>query len=145
MEENINKLKEDALNEIKEVATLQALENIKVKYLGKKGEITAMLKTMGTLPKEDRPKFGSIVNKVKDELTTKIEEIEVKLKKEELAKKLESEKIDVTLPSDKIKRGSKHPLTRVIEEIEDLFTSMGDCSWLHIFLSTQFSVPCFSL
>lgn len=125
MEENINKLKEDALNEIKEVATLQALENIKVKYLGKKGEITAMLKTMGTLPKEDRPKFGSIVNKVKDELTTKIEEIEVKLKKEELAKKLESEKIDVTLPSDKIKRGSKHPLTRVIEEIEDLFTSMG--------------------
>lgn len=80
---------------------------------------------MGTLSPEERPKLGSIVNVAKNELTAVIDEKEEKLKKEELAKKLESEKIDVTLPSSKIIRGSKHPLNRVIEEIEDLFVSMG--------------------
>ncbi len=125
MEGQVEKIKQSALAEIKDISDLQTLESIKVKYLGKKGELTAILKTMGTLPAEERPKVGNIVNSAKQEITEKLEELEEKLKKEELAKKLESEKIDVTLPSDKIKKGSKHPLTRIIEEIEDLFTSMG--------------------
>ena len=125
MEEKVNELKKMAFEEINNANTLQSLDEARVKYLGKKGELTAILKMMGTLTPEERPKLGSIVNVAKNEITVVIEEKEEKLKKEELAKKLEEEKIDVTLPSDKIIRGSKHPLNRVIEEIEDLFVSMG--------------------
>ncbi len=125
MEEKVNQIKEEALAEITKANSVQELENARVKYLGKKGALTEILKMMGSLAPEERPVLGSIVNKAKSELEEKISEKEEILKKEELDKKLESEKIDVSLPSSKITRGSKHPLTRVIEEIEDLFVSMG--------------------
>lgn len=125
MEEKVNEIKNAALEEISKADNLQILDEARVKYLGKKGELTAILKMMGTLSPEERPKLGAIVNVVKNEITAVIDEKEEVLKKAELAKKLEEEKIDVTLPSDKIIRGSKHPLNRVIEEIEDLFVSMG--------------------
>lgn len=125
MEEKVNKIKEEATKSIAEAKSMQELENVRVKFLGKKGELTEILKMMGSLAPEERPKLGSIVNKAKQEVETKITEKEDILKKEELAKKLEEERIDLSLPSSKIKRGSKHPLNRVIEEIEDLFVSMG--------------------
>ena len=125
MKDKVEEIKNNAIKEIENSKVLKELENVKVKYLGKKGELTAMLKTMGTLPKEERPEFGSIVNTAKQAVTQKIEEMEEKYKKEEINKKLQSEKIDVTLPASKIITGSKHPLNRVIEEIEDLFVSMG--------------------
>ena len=125
MEDKISEIKNKTLEEISKVKNLQEIEKIRVKALGKKGELTAILKMMGTLAPEERPKMGSLVNSAKTEILQKIEEIESKLKQEEINKKLESEKIDVTLPSKKIIRGSKHPLNRVIEEIEDLFVSMG--------------------
>ena len=125
MEEKVNEIKNAALEEISKADNLQILDEARVKYLGKKGELTAILKMMGTLSPEERPKLGVIVNVAKNEITAVIDEKEEVLKKAELAKKLEEEKIDVTLPSDKIIRGSKHPLNRVIEEIEDLFVSMG--------------------
>ena len=125
MEEEINNLKKNALEEIQKAQTFQEVQEIKVKYLGKKGELTAILKNMANLPKEERPKFGTIVNNAKNEITENLEKKENESKNEELRKKLESERIDVTLPATKITRGSKHPLNRVIEEIEDLFVSMG--------------------
>lgn len=125
MEEKVYEIKTNALNEINESKSLQELENIRVKYLGKKGELTSLLKMMGTLSADERPKFGAIVNDVKKELNLKIEELEEIFKQKEINEKLESERIDVTLPSTKIIRGSKHPINRVIEEIEDLFVSMG--------------------
>ena len=125
MEEKIAEIKKKALEEIESAKDIKELEEAKVKYLGKKGELTSILKMMGTLSQEERPKMGSLVNKAKEEIEEKIKEREEKEKALELAKKLESEKIDVTLPSQKIRRGSKHPLNRVIEEIEDLFVSMG--------------------
>ena len=125
MEDKISEIKNKTLEEISKVKNLQEIEKIRVKALGKKGELTAILKMMGTLAPEERPKMGSLVNSAKTEILQKIEEIESRLKQEEINKKLESEKIDVTLPSKKIIRGSKHPLNRVIEEIEDLFVSMG--------------------
>ena len=125
MEEEINNLKKNALEEIQKAQTFQEVQEIKVKYLGKKGELTAILKNMANLPKEERPKFGTIVNNAKNEITENLEKKENETKNEELRKKLESERIDVTLPATKITRGSKHPLNRVIEEIEDLFVSMG--------------------
>ena len=125
MEESINEIKNKTLDEILNAKNLQEIEEIRVKALGKKGELTAILKMMGTLSEEDRPKIGALVNLAKAQITEKITEAENRFKEEEINKKLETEKIDVTLPSKKIVRGSKHPLNRVIEEIEDLFVSMG--------------------
>ena len=125
MEKQVNEIKLNALDEIEKASNLRELEDVRVKYLGKKGKLTAILKTMGSLAPEDRPKLGSVVNQAKTELESKITDKEEILQKEELNRKLESERIDVGLPSSKIIRGSKHPLTRVIEEIEDLFVSMG--------------------
>ena len=125
MEEQVKQIEKSALEELNSCTELKTLEETRVKYLGKKGELTALLKQMGSLSKEERPVIGSMVNRVRDELEEIISSKEEKLKKEEIAKKLESEKIDVTLPSTKIRRGSKHPLNRIIEEVEDLFVSMG--------------------
>ena len=125
MKDKIEEIEKNALQELDNCSNLKSLEDLRVKYLGKKGELTALLKMMGTLSKEERPVIGSLVNKVRDELEDIITSKEKELKKKEIAEKLESEKIDVTLPSSKIRRGSKHPINRVIEEVEDLFVSMG--------------------
>ncbi len=125
MKEEIAKIKENSLKEISESKDLKTLGDLKVKYLGKKGELTQVLRGMGKLSPEERPVIGSLVNQVRDELNKLVEEKEEELKKIELEEKLKTEEIDITLPSQKVKRGSKHPLNRVIEEVEDLFVSMG--------------------
>lgn len=125
MKEQIAKIKENALAEISNSKVLQELENARVKYLGKKGELTAVLKGMKDLSPEERPVIGSIVNEVRDNLESKIKEVEETLKEKAMNLKLEKERIDITLPATKIKRGSKHPINRIIEEVEDIFVSMG--------------------
>lgn len=125
MKEQIEKIQKEALESILKATNLKELNDIRVKYLGKKGELTSVLRGMGGLSAEERPVIGALVNTCKDELETKITEKETELKELELQNKLEKEEIDITLPSQKIKRGSKHPLNRVIEEVEDLFVSMG--------------------
>ena len=125
MQEQIEKIKKSSVEELKNAKNLKELSDIKVKYLGKKGELTSVLRGMGALAPEERPVIGSLVNNVRDELNRLFDEKEKELTEKELQEKLAKEKIDVTLPSTKISRGSKHPLNRVIEEIEDLFVSMG--------------------
>ncbi len=125
MKEKLKEIAQIANQEIEEVVDLNYLNEIRVKYLGKKGELTAVLRMMGSLSKEERPKIGELVNKLRDEIEEKIEQKEKAFKQKELQDKLEREKIDITLPSKKVIRGSKHPINRVIEEIEDLFVSMG--------------------
>ena len=125
MKEQIAKIKEEAMQKIKEVNDLQTLNELRVKFLGKKGELTAVLRGMGALSAEERPKIGALVNEVRDEIEGKIEEFEKALKEKAMEEKLKEEKIDITLPSTKIIRGSKHPMNRIIEEVEDLFVSMG--------------------
>lgn len=125
MEEQVSKIEKTAKEELGNCKDLQGLENLRVKYLGKKGELTAILKMMGGLSKEERPILGSLVNKVRDELEEIISNKEKEFKEKELNEKLERESIDVSLPSTKIRRGSKHPINRIIEEVEDLFVSMG--------------------
>ena len=93
--------------------------------MGKKGELTAILRGMGAVSPEERPILGSLVNKAKEELEALITDKEAHFKAQELEKKLESERIDITLPAEKVRRGSKHPINRIIEELEDLFVSMG--------------------
>ncbi len=125
MKEQIELIKNEALEKIKSITELKDLNDLRVKYLGKRGELTQILRGMGGLSPEERPVVGSLVNKAKDEIEYAIQGAEKKLEKIELDKKLQSEKIDITLPSTKIKRGSKHPVNRIIEELEDLFVSMG--------------------
>jgi len=125
MKEQIAQIKENAINEITEAKTLQELNDVRVKYLGKKGELTAVLRGMGALSAEERPVIGSLVNEVRDSLESEIQKNEADLKEKALNEKLEKERIDISLPSTKMKRGSKHPINRVIEEIEDIFVSMG--------------------
>ena len=125
MEEKLKRLEENSVLEISNAQNKQELYDLKVKYLGKKGELTNILKGMKDLSKDERPVIGALANKVRDNLEKIFSKKDLELEKKELQKKLEEEKIDVTLPSKKQIRGSKHPLNRVIEEIEDLFVSMG--------------------
>ena len=125
MKEQIEQIRQNAASEITNVKDAKELNDIRVKYLGKKGELTAVLRGMGALSAEERPVIGSLVNVVRDELEKLISEKEEYYKQEELNRKLETEKIDISLPATKVKRGSKHPLNRIIEEVEDLFVSMG--------------------
>ena len=125
MKEKIEQIKQKSIEEIKSAKDLKNLDELRVKYLGKKGELTAVLRGMKDLSAEERPVIGNLVNEAKAELENLIEEKEIAFKKEELNKKLEAEKIDITLPGSKLKRGSLHPVNRIIEDIEDLFVSMG--------------------
>ena len=125
MKNQIEQIRVSAKDEILKVDNLQSLVDLKVKYLGKKGELTSVLRGMGALSAEERPVIGSLVNEVRDELEALISQKENEFKQAELNKKLEKETIDITLPSKKAIRGSEHPLNRTIEEIEDLFISMG--------------------
>ena len=125
MKEQIEQIKENSINEIENAKDLKQLQDLKAKYLGKKGELTQVLRTMGTLAEEERPVIGSLVNEVRGKIENLISRKEEEFKKIELNKKIENERIDITLPSKKMVRGSKHPMNLVIEEVEDLFVSMG--------------------
>lgn len=125
MKEKLEEIQKSVKEKLDEIQNLQELQELKVKALGKKSELSNILKGLGNLSKEERPKVGSLVNEVRKELEEKINEAEIALKEKVLAQKLEKEKIDITMPSIKMTRGSKHPINRVIEEIQDIFVSMG--------------------
>ena len=125
MKEKIEEIRNAAKNMIEDIKDLQELQELKVKLLGKKSELSSLLKGLGTIAQEERPKVGAWVNEARKEIEEKIAESEKYLKDLAMAQKLENEKIDITAPSTKITRGSKHPINRVIEEIQDIFVSMG--------------------
>ena len=125
MKEQIKQIEENALQEIKSAKDLKELNDQRVKYLGKKGELTVVLRGMGSLSPEERPVIGSLVNQVRDELEKEIQGKEAELKREELNHRLQTETIDVTEPSKKIEIGSVHPVTSINKEIEDIFIGLG--------------------
>ena len=125
MNEKFEQIRKSAKEKIEEVKNLQELQELKSKYLGKKGEVTLMLKGLGEMLPEERRAFGQKVNELREDIETRFKNYETEIKEQILKQKLESEKIDITLPSSKVKRGSKHPINRVMEEMEDLFVSMG--------------------
>lgn len=125
MEERLKELKKEALKKVEQSSILKELNDIRVAYLGKKGPITEILRGMGKLTAEERPKMGALVNKVREMISTKIEEKQAELEEAAVLEKLQTETIDVTLPGSPVQAGNHHPLTRVIEEIEDLFIGMG--------------------
>ena len=126
MEEKINQLRLEAAEIIRQqVENLSQLNDIRVKYLGKKGEITNFLRGLGQLGKEDRPRIGQIVNEARHQLEALIEEKNAQLKTEALKEKLSQEKIDFTLPGRYPWTGHLHPLTLTLQRIKDIFMAMG--------------------
>lgn len=125
MKEQIAKIKEKALEAIQKAKNAKELDEVRVKYLGKKGELTVILRGMGGLSPEERPVIGSLVNQVRDELENKIEESESYFADKAIEEKLATENIDVTMPSKKVDLGSVHPITQIINDVKDIFIGMG--------------------
>lgn len=123
--DKIEELKKQIEESFKQDLTLEKLNDLKVEYLGKKGFITSLNAMIKDLPNEEKKEFGKNVNSLRQLFNELYESTKIKLEEAAVNKKLEAEKIDITLPATKIKRGSKHPMSLVIEEIEDLFVSMG--------------------
>lgn len=125
MKDKLIALQELALNEINSAKNSVSLEEIRVKFLGKKGELTTILRSMGNISKEDRPVFGKMVNDVKNAVEEKLDAAISAIKQSEKNEKLANEVIDITLPGKKNIVGNRHPLELTLERIKDIFISMG--------------------
>jgi len=125
MKKILENLKETAILDISQADNLQDLNEIRIKYLGKKGTITEVLKGMKDLSNDERPVIGKLANEIREDIEKELNEKEKHLQQEFLDEKLKEEKIDVTLPGKPIFKENRHPLSRVVEEIEDIFVGMG--------------------
>ncbi|WP_352427434.1 phenylalanine--tRNA ligase subunit alpha [Enterocloster asparagiformis] len=125
MREQLEKIREEALNQIEASEALEKLNEIRVAYLGKKGELTNLLKGMKNVAPEDRPKVGQMVNEVREQLENRLEEAKTALARKAREEQLKREVIDVTLPAQKNKVGHSHPNTIALEEVERIFVGMG--------------------
>ncbi len=121
----VEELKPQILTRINEASSLQVLEDIRVSVLGKKGEITEMMKTLGSLPPEERKLAGQVLNEFKTEITTALDAKKTALEEAELNRRLATETIDVTLPIRPKQQGRVHPVSQVMEEMLTIFAQMG--------------------
>ncbi len=125
MKTKLEELKNQALGEIEKTSDLKELQEIKIKYLGRKGELNTIKRGLKDIPAEERPLIGEIANKTAAEIEDAFSQKDEILSKASVSQKLEAERIDVTLPGDYIPYGSQHPLTFTINEIVEIFHKMG--------------------
>lgn len=125
MKQQLEAILSNAKNELSQTQNARELDAVRVKYLGKKGELTAILKGMKNVAPEERPVIGQLVNDVRAELEKALEKQAEKLEQSALEEKLKSEALDVTMPSEEITLGHKHPLSIVLDEIKDIFIGLG--------------------
>lgn len=125
MKERLEALKHEAIEELGKVVDAVILNDLRVKYLGKKGALTEILRGMGSLSAEERPVIGQVANDVRAAIEGLIEQKQNEFQRIETEKRLSAEKVDVTLPGRKLKKGAIHPLNQVIQDIEDIFIGMG--------------------
>ena len=125
MQDKLNLIKSGAISDVKSCDSLAALNDVKVKYMGKNGALTELMKGMKDLSKEDRPKFGKLVNDVRGEIEAAFSEKEAALKEKELQETFIKEAVDITLPAKTGKTGTLNPITLVKNELIDAFTGMG--------------------
>lgn len=125
MKEQLKSILTVAEEAVKNTDTQNGIEELRVKYLGKKGELTALLKQMGGLSPEERPIMGQLVNEAKQKVETLIADKKAELDKKAAELKLKEETIDITLPAKEIKKGGLHPLNHVVNDMIDIFQSMG--------------------
>ena len=125
MKELLSQLREHSLDAISSAQGPEELEALRIKYLGKKGELTAILKQMGKLSSQERPVIGRLANDVRASLEAKIDERKKIIGARMLEHRLEAETLDVTIPGSKARLGRRHPIYSVLDEIEDIFVGMG--------------------
>ena len=125
MKEQLQNIKETTLAEIAAISDAKALEDLRVKVLGKKGELTAILKQMGGLSAEERPVIGQLANEVRTEIEKALSDKQTALKSAQLAEQLKSESVDVTMPGVRFEAGKRHPLNIVLEDLKSIFRGMG--------------------
>ena len=125
MREQLESIKIQAIAALNEADTPAALEELRVRLLGKKGELTAVLKQMGKLSAEERPVMGQIANSVRSAIEEKLEERKAAINTAVLEAKLAAEALDVTIPGDTVTMGHEHPMNKVLQEIKDIFVGMG--------------------
>lgn len=125
MKDKLQRIKEEAFKQIQNSDALEKLNEVRVAFLGKKGELTAVLKSMKDVAPEDKPMVGQLVNDTRQAIETLLEETKSKLEKAALEVKLQNEGIDVTLPAKKKSLGHRHPNTIALEEVERIFIGMG--------------------
>lgn len=125
MKEKLQALREQAMRELGDLHALKELEDFRVRYMGKKGELTGLLRGMGALPAEERPAMGQLVNELRSRLETAVEERASAIRSALQEKRLKDETIDVTLPGKKAPTGGLHPLHLVLQELVGIFQSMG--------------------
>ena len=125
MQDQLKAIREHVMEELKEVKDTSALEQLRVRVLGKKGELTGILRGMGKLPAEERPRMGQIVNETREKLEAALDERAAKLRALEKEARLAAETIDVTLPGTKRAAGSLHPMNIVLDDLLNIFTGMG--------------------
>lgn len=125
MKDRLLKLKEQAIQELSSVNDLSTIENLRVKFLGKKNELANILKEVGKLPADERPKIGMIANEIRAEIENKIEQMKKEIKLKTIEQRIQLEKIDVTIPAKTHFVGKQHPISLAMSEIEEIFMSMG--------------------
>ena len=125
MKELMQQLRESAVKAILESDGAESLEALRVKYLGKKGELTAILRQMGSLSAEERPAMGQLANQLRSEIENAIEQRKAQLTSALMEKKLKDETLDVTMPGEQVHLGHKHPMYNVLDQIKDIFIGMG--------------------
>ena len=125
MKEQLEQLKLQALAALQAADTPAALEELRVRYLGKKGEVTAVLKQMGSLSAEERPIMGQLANSVRAEIEAKLDERKTEIHAAVLEQKLAAEALDVTIPGTPVAMGHEHPMNQVLQEIKDIFVGLG--------------------
>lgn len=125
MRERLEELKRRALEDTRSAQDSDQLNQVRIRYLGKKGELTAILRGMGKLAPEDRPVVGREANRIRDEIEAELEHRQRELEAQELSRRLEAEAIDVTLPGYPVQPGRAHPISQVLERVEEIFLGMG--------------------
>ncbi|HIZ76695.1 MAG TPA: phenylalanine--tRNA ligase subunit alpha [Firmicutes bacterium] len=125
MLQDLEHIQEETKSQLKKVVSQEELNEIRVKFLGKKGELTAILKGMGKLNNEDRPKVGQVANEIRNNMEGFIAAKTKELKEAALTAQIEEERIDISLPGDPVALGHRHPLTMVIDDIKEIFLGMG--------------------
>ena len=125
MRAQLEQIKRDALAALQDASTPAQLEELRIRVLGKKGELTAVLKQMGKLSAEERPVIGQVANAVRAEIEATLEERKKAIDAAVLEQKLAAEAIDVTIPGKAVTMGHEHPMNKVLQEIKDLFVGLG--------------------
>lgn len=125
MKEQLQNIKVTTLAEIAGISDAKVLEDLRVKVLGKKGELTAILKQMGGLSAEERPIIGQLANEVRAEIEKALADKQTALRSAQLAQQLKSESVDVTMPGTRLEAGKRHPLNIVLEDLKSIFRGMG--------------------